>query len=176
MCSSWLAVVSSGRRADTPDRRTHGWRERLASSAEGEAAFAWGFALLQQMADDAVPCSLIHPDLINRSVLVADRELSGVFDWGCSSYGDHLYDLAWFEFWAPWHPQLDTALLRNALERRWREAGYAPRNLSARLAACYLHIGLDHLAYNAFLGDWRTLAATAERMWVLVTDEYGETG
>jgi hypothetical protein len=29
---------------------------------------------------------------------------------------------------------------------------------------CHLHIGLDHLAYNAHLGDWATLAATADRM------------
>jgi hypothetical protein len=35
--------------------------------------------------------------------------------------------------------------------------------------ACYLHIGLDHLAYNAYLGDWATLAATADRMRALVT-------
>jgi hypothetical protein len=40
--------------------------------------------------------------------------------------------------------------------------------MPARLAACYLHIGLDHLAYNAHLGDWETLAATAARMKMLV--------
>ena len=29
------------------------------------------------------------------------------------------------------------------------------------------HIGLDHLAYNAYLGDWVTLVATADRMRAL---------
>jgi hypothetical protein len=59
--------------------------------------------------------------------------------------------------------------LRSELERRWRESGYAPADKAARLMACYLHIGLDHLAYNAYLGDWPTLAATAARMRTLAT-------
>jgi hypothetical protein len=83
-------------------------------------------------------------------------------------YGDHLYDLAWFEFWAPWHPGLNVAYLRSELERRWHEVGYAPADKEARLIACYLHIGLDHLAYNAYRGDWSALAATAERLRTLM--------
>jgi hygromycin-B 4-O-kinase len=152
---------------DTPDRRTYGWRERLAASSEGDAAFTWGFALLERVASAAVPRCLVHCDLINRNVLVGAGRISAVFDWGCSLYGDHLYDLAWFEFWAPWLPHLDMRTLRSELERRWREGGYAPADKAARLMACYLHIGLDHLAYNAYLGDWPTLAATASRMRTL---------
>lgn len=155
---------------DTPDRRTYGWRRRLATLPEGDAAFTWGFALLQQVVTDAVPRSLLHCDLINRNVLVHEDEISGIFDWGCSIYGDHLYELAWFEFWAPWLPTLDSAYLRSALEGRWAEVGYTPANKAARLMACYLHIGLDHLAYNAYKGDWPAVAATAARMHALVTD------
>jgi hygromycin-B 4-O-kinase len=149
---------------DTPDRRTHGWRKKLARSPEGEAAFAWGFDLLQRVASDAVPRCLVHCDLLNRNVLVGDDRITGAFDWGCSLYSDHLYDLAWFEFWSPWHPGHDTDLLRAELEHRWRAASYWPEGMTARLRACYLHIGLDHLAYNAHLEDWPTLLATAERM------------
>lgn len=152
---------------DSPNQRTYGWRARLAASAAGQAAFDWGFARLQQLLDDTVPRSLIHADLLNRNVLVEGDAVSGVFDWGCAAYGDHLYDLAWFIFWAPWHPNLDVPLLRAALEQRWREGGYWPHNLDARLSACVLHIGLDHLAYNAYRGDWPTLALTAERMRAL---------
>ena len=121
------------------------------------------------MASDAVPRCLVHCDLINRNVLVSKDRISGVFDWGCSIYGDHLYDLAWFEFWAPWDPKLNIPYLRSELEQRWRDVGYAPEDKEARLMACYLHIGLDHLAYNAYLGDWTALVATAERMRTLVT-------
>jgi hygromycin-B 4-O-kinase len=155
---------------DSPDRRIHGWRNRLAASPEGEAAFTWGFEQLQRVASDSAPRCLTHCDLINRNVLVGDGKVTAVFDWGCSLYGDHLYDLAWFEFWAPWFPQLDIRLLRSELERRWREVGYAPENKTARLLACYLHIGLDHLAYNAYRGDGSAVAEVAARMRALATE------
>jgi hygromycin-B 4-O-kinase len=93
-----------------------------------------------------------------------------VFDWGCSVYGDHLYDLARFEFWSPWHPQLDMEALRTAIEQRWAERGYRPENKESRLKACYLHIGLEHLAYHAQLGNWTTLLGIAKRMRALVPE------
>jgi hygromycin-B 4-O-kinase len=166
--ASYLLTVGD----DTPDKRTYGWRNRLAISSEGEAAFSWGFDLLKQVASDSAPRCLVHCDLINRNVLVGGDKISGIFDWGCSLYGDHLYDLAWFEFWAPWYPELDMRRLRSELERRWREVGYSPEDKDSRLIACYLHIGLDHLAYNAYLGDWATLSATAERMRALATSPH----
>jgi hygromycin-B 4-O-kinase len=153
---------------DRPEQRGYGWRAALATSMEGQATFDWGLDLLQQAANDTVPRSLLHCDLTNRNVFVEGERITGVFDWGCSVYGDHLYDLAWFEFWAPWHPALNVAYLRSELERRWRAVGYAPADKEARLMACYLHIGLDHLAYNAYRGDWSVLAATAERLRTLV--------
>ena len=167
-CATWtefLLAVGD----DPPEHRTYGWRKRLATVPEGEAAFAWGIERLKQVATDAIPRCLTHCDLMNRNVLVQADQITAVFDWGCSLYGDHLYDLAWFEFWAPWTPELDIQLLKTALAQRWQEAGYAPENLDARLMACNLRIGLDHLAYNAYLGDWSTLTATAERMRTLVS-------
>jgi hygromycin-B 4-O-kinase len=149
---------------ETNDDRTVGRMAQLAQHPEGQATFRWGYDLLQEIVDDSVPRSLIHGDLINRNVLVEDGRLNGVFDWGCSVYGDHLYDLAWFEFWSPWYPDLDIELLRSALTARWREVGYFAHNMEARLTACYLHIGLDHLAYNAYLSDWPVLEATAKQM------------
>lgn len=158
---------------DLPERRTYGWREKLATSAEGEKVFWWGVDLLEAilvdtLVSDSIPRCLVHCDLMNRNVLVNEGKISGVFDWGCALYGDHLYDLAWFEFWAPWHPELDVGYLRRELEQRWHEVGYVPNGLGSRLLACYLHIGLDHLAYNAYLGDWDTLMTTVARMMALV--------
>jgi hygromycin-B 4-O-kinase len=153
---------------ETNDERSVGRMARLAKNPEGDATFRWGLALLQDVVDDSVPRSLIHADLTNRNVLVEDGRLTGVFDWGCSVYGDHLYDLALFEFWSSWYPDLDIGLLRLTLEQRWQKVGYVPPNMVNRLTACYQHIGLDHLAYNAYLGDWSMLAAIAERMRTLV--------
>jgi aminoglycoside phosphotransferase (APT) family kinase protein len=101
---------------DTPARRTYGWRARLVAFPQTDAIFTWGFDRLKQVANDSVPCCLIHGDLINRNVLVSDSRITGIFDWGCASYGDHLYELAWFEFWAPWFPSLNIDLLRSELE------------------------------------------------------------
>ena len=162
--SSHLLAVG----ADTPPQRTHGWRARLATSPVGDATFTWGYELLKQVVSDSIPRCLVHCDLMNRNVLVRDDKISAVFDWGCSLYGDHLYDLAWFEFWAPWTPQLDIQHLKVEMLRRWQDVGYAPEDKEARLMACYLHIGLDHLAYNAYRSDWATLLATAERMRTLM--------
>ena len=64
--SSHLLAVGE----DTPDQRTHGWRERLSASPSGDAAFTWGFELLKNVANDSVPRCLLHCDLINRNVLV----------------------------------------------------------------------------------------------------------
>jgi len=153
---------------DTPDQRNHGWRERLVLSPQGEATFVWGFDLLKRVVDDCVPRCLLHCDLTNRNVVVDGGQITGVFDWGCSVYGDHLYDLAQLEFWASWYPKLNVQYLRSAIEQQWADVGYTPENVDARLIACYLHIGLEHLAYHAHLGDWATLLAIAERMRALV--------
>jgi hygromycin-B 4-O-kinase len=149
---------------DTPAQRTHGWRARLIDHPHGEEMFAWGYQLLQQLLIDQIPRNLIHCDLLNRNVFVRENNISGVFDWGCTTYGDHLYELAWFDFWAPWHPNLNTASLHTELRQRWKLCGYTPANLDQRLLVCYLHIGLNHLAYNAYTGDQINFAGTAERM------------
>ncbi len=155
---------------ENPTLRTYGWRARLRASPEANATFSWGLGLLKQVVSDSVPRSLIHGDLINRNVLVNAARITGVFDWGCSRFGDHLYDLAWFEFWAPWFPKLDIPSLRLAIEKRWQEVGYVPQDKDSRLLSCYLHIGLDHLGYNAYLGDASALASTVERMRTLLAN------
>lgn len=150
--------------ADLPHLRTHGWRKRLAAQSEFDKLFVLGYARLEKVIRDDTPRSLLHCDLINRNALVENHRLSGIFDWGCSRYGDHLYELAWFEFWGSWYPELDMGLLRAGLEERWQDVGYEPLAKDDRLMACYLHIGLDHFAYNAYLGDWDALSYTANRM------------
>ncbi len=156
---------------DAPTHRTHGWRAKLQRSTAGDAAFCWGYALLESIAEqatDGVSRSLVHCDLMNRNVHVADAAIAGVFDWGCAIYGDHLCDLAWLQFWGPWFPELDLAALRAALDDRWRDVGYEVANRAARELASYLYIGLTHLAYNAYLEDWKGVADVEARMRELV--------
>ncbi len=150
---------------DDPSSRTHGWKSRLEREfPEGAKAFVRGFGRLREVVSDKAPRNLIHCDLMNRNVLVASDRISGVFDWGCSLYGDPLYEFALFEFWGAWYPNLDIPLLREAMEEAWDRAGVAPINPESRLKACHLAIGLDHIAYNAYGGKWKEAQEVIARM------------
>lgn len=164
-----LGIIQNQTNEDAGDGRGMGAMAKLAAFAPGKEAFDWGAARIRQVISDDISRSLTHGDLINRNVLVDDNGITGLFDWGCSRYGDHLYDLAWFEFWEPWHPNQDVPLLRSSLEAEWRSVGYTPHNKEARLLTCYLHIGLDHLIYNAYIDDFDVLMQTANRMKELCT-------
>ncbi|MDN5724984.1 MAG: aminoglycoside phosphotransferase family protein [Propionibacteriales bacterium] len=139
-----------------------GWRER--ADPDAVQLFDVGRTRLGELAVDDAPMSLVHADWINRNVHVADGRITAVFDWGCSQFADHLYDVAWFEFWAPWHPNLDVAQLREELATRWNSAGIAPLDNPDRLLACLLHIGLDHIVYNVVHGSLEQLRPTMDRL------------
>jgi hygromycin-B 4-O-kinase len=143
---------------DQPDSRTHGWESRLRADADRAAVFDRHASALARVAVDDVPRGVIHGDLLNRNVHVDGGRITGVFDWGCAAYGDPLYDLAWFEYMAPHHPEVDApALVGAALGDS--PARYARR----RLLACHLHIGVDHLGFNAAHGRWDAFALVAAR-------------
>lgn len=146
---------------DPPGRRTHGWRRALAGLPAEERAFETAWERLAALDLGEVERSVVHADLINRNVHVVGSAIAGVFDWGCSFYGDGLYELAWFEFMAPQHPEMDLPALLDACE-----VGVSAHR--DRMLACHLHIGLDHIAFNAHLGDRTMLGAVIARMEELV--------
>lgn len=156
--------------ADGPERRTHGWTKRLLESREGKSAFDAGLSCMTRLVD-ALPApgrSVVHADLINRNVLVEGGRITAVLDWGCSFYGDFLYDVAWLAFWAPWHPGLSKIDIVECARRHYAAIGLPVPGFEARLRCCMLHIGLDHLAYNAHLGDRAALADVVRRMFPLL--------
>jgi len=151
---------------DDGDSRLEGWQQRLEAEPTLFAGYhnsmsrLGGLCALSAVA--GVAPTLLHCDLIHRNVHVVGAAITAVFDWGCRRWGDHLYDLAWFDFWAPWHPNLDIGLLRAELANRW---GGEPD--PDRLAACLLHIGADHLAYNAAVGDLPAARVVFDRLVAL---------
>ncbi len=149
---------------DDLDPRGAGWPAKLALSDRGSQAFDTGLARLRSLDIGDVPLTLVHGDLINRNVHVEDGRITGVFDWGCQRWGDHLFDLCWFEFWAPWHTNLDLDPLRAELERRWANVGYVPERRQERSLACLIYIGLEHLIYNATIDGWADLDEVVDRM------------
>jgi hygromycin-B 4-O-kinase len=110
---------------------------------------------------------LVHADLLHDNVLVADGRVSGIFDWGCSLYGDFLYDIAWLSFCSPLFPAW--RCVDYAAEARFHYAAIGLRvpDFAARLRCYELHIGLAAQAYNAFKGRWGELEAMAQRTLAL---------
>lgn len=155
---------------DNPSRRTFGWRRRLRSEAPGaERVFAAGLEALEDLAGAAPEArNLVHGDLINRNVLADAPRLNAVFDWGCSFYGDHLYDVAWLEFWAPWHPGIAATPIRPEILRHFEVSGIEVPHFEQRMRCCKIHIALDHQAYNAHTGDWATLAQVTDLLAALL--------
>jgi hygromycin-B 4-O-kinase len=149
---------------DRPGERTHGWRERLVASPTGsdpfEAALARLDALIPECAEER---HLIHSDLLNFNVLVEDGRISAVIDWGCAMYGDLLYDLAWFAFWAPWYAAWHGIDFRSEAARHYASIDLAVPRFEERLTCCQIHIGLAAQAYNTFKERWDALEETARR-------------
>jgi hygromycin-B 4-O-kinase len=165
-----LAVI------DEPnDGRIAGWRDNLRANRERQADFDWGFELLDELTGgslvDSVVRGISHQDMLNRNVHVSGSRITGLFDWGCAAYADHLYELSLFEFWNPWHPEVDVVALRAELEANWQRSGFTAERVAERLRVCHLHNGLVHLMYGAYLENWDTLWQTAERMRDLVGDD-----
>jgi len=164
---TWRDVLLSAGRED-PDHRTKGWRARLGQSPRGMTSFDRGLERLDAITHGlTVGPTMLHNDLVNQNVFVADSTVTGVFDWGCAFAGDFLYDIAAIVFWTPWYPALEEFDLLAAALAHYDAAGADLTDVDRRLEACALHVGLVHIGYNAYLGDWDTLDRTAER-----TDTY----
>ena len=139
---------------DDPGQRTHGWRRALAANPAAERVFESALAALESAVDSCPERrDLVHNDLLHRNVFVDRRgRIAGVIDWANSMYGDSLYDLALLAFWSPWFQAIDEAVV--VAQARSRLAA-GDDDFGERLRAYQLHIGLDHIAYNAFLGPER---------------------
>ncbi|MCJ7626316.1 MAG: aminoglycoside phosphotransferase family protein [Anaerolineaceae bacterium] len=140
---------------DHTDGRIHGWKEKLAASSVGIDRFNDLFAqfapLLGKCPEDR---HLIHADLLHYNLLIADSKISAVIDWGCSKYGDFLYELAWFTFWSPWFPSMGGIDFRKLARRHYTEIGLDVPHFDERMKAYELHIGLDSIVYCAFIENW----------------------
>ncbi|MGI8486005.1 MAG: phosphotransferase family protein [Thermomicrobiales bacterium] len=160
---SWRDVLLSVS-SDPPEHRGYGWRQRLATSPVGSGMFDEALATMEVLADQ-VPNErhLIHSDLLNFNVLVANDRLSGVIDWGCSLYGDFLYDIAWFAFYAPWYPAWKGIDFLAEAQRHYAGIGLDVPGFADRLRCYQIHIGLGDQSYNSTLGKWDKVIQSGRR-------------
>lgn len=169
---SWRAALLDVGSDATADR-IHGWGARMAASAPGSAPFDEGLHRLHSLIDHCPEDRhLVHSDLLHFNVLVADDRISAVVDWGCSMYGDFLYDIAWFVFWAPWYPEWRGIDFKAEALRHFRTIGLTVPRFAERLRCYQIHIGLDSLKYNAFMERWDELETVARRTLALARDEH----
>ncbi len=81
-----------------------------------------------------------------------------------------LYDIAWLHFWLPWFPARASVDPREEARRHYEATGLAVPGFEARLRCYTAHIGIDGMAYSAFLGDWVEFEQKAERALRLVSE------
>jgi hygromycin-B 4-O-kinase len=149
--SSWKDALLT---LETARPRIDGWKHRLQRWPQIQRAFDEGVEHLHVLTDQ-VPSrrDVIHRDLVNRNVLVAGAEVTSVFDWGCSMYGDHLYDVAWLTFCASYTTGFDRSDVHRRARAHYAAQGIAPDDFDLRINCYELHIGLGALIYRAFLGE-----------------------
>jgi hygromycin-B 4-O-kinase len=168
---SWKAALLDVA-TDRPEDKGHGWRRRLEESATGAERFD---EALDQLSALAAFCPeerhLIHRDLIHFNVLVDNDRISAVLDWGCSLYGDFLYDLASIGFWSAWYPAWRGIDVRAETVRHFAAIGLEVPHFDERFRCCQIHAGLDAQQFQALVGDWDNLEMAAARTLALARGE-----
>lgn len=150
-------------RSDHAENLVSGWYANLAGSALGTAAFEQLYGRFATLVGQCPEVrELIHSDLLNYNLLVQNNKISAVIDWQCGLFGDSLYDVAWFVFYAPWYPAFAEVQLTQKLVAHFGASAGDAANLQARLLCYQLHIGLGSIAYNAFKQDWKAAQEVAE--------------
>lgn len=166
--SSWRDFLLSID-TDNPKSKIHGWRVSLESSPQGAEFFDQVVNRFRNLAEKTYEGRhLIHTDLLHFNVLTKDNKISAVIDWGNAMYGDFLYDLANFTFWAPLHPAIQKIDWKTKAKQYFLDKGIEVQNFEERLLICELHIGLAGMARNAYNKSWKELDATMKRIADLV--------
>ena len=102
---------------------------------------------------------LVHGDLLHQNVLVRKSgDIDAIFSWKCSVLGDFLFDVAWLELWAPWHPALENTQFGLKLAQQLEVTQSALENAAMRLHLYKLQIGAHHLGWFSSIGDHSNLA------------------
>jgi hygromycin-B 4-O-kinase len=141
---------------DSPGSLINGWRLKLEASRMGTQTYDTLRRMLVELIERIPEVrGLVHSDLLNRNVLAMPGRITALLDWGSSFYGDPLYDIAWFVFYEPWYPHFGTInLAQQLLDDYHADPAADQRQIDDRLLACLLDIGLNSIAYNAFIENW----------------------
>ena len=166
--ASWPAFLLD---ITASDDRPDGWHAALVESSTGIGPFDEAAARLAELVGHC-PSErwLVHSDLLHWNVLVDGGSISAVVDWQCAMYGDFLYDIAWLAFWAQWNAAWRDINWLAEAERHFQAIGLDVPALAERMQAYRIHIGLDGLRYNAYMGRWDEVAVVAVRTFAVARE------
>jgi hygromycin-B 4-O-kinase len=156
------AVLTVG--MTVPPGRNEGWRERLEASPTGLGPFEEALARVHELVHVCPEeRHLIHDDLLNRNVLVQDDRITAVLDWGSSSHGDFLWDVALLVYGSAWFPAWSRIDFAGEAARHYAALALPVPSFEERLRCYAIRIGLSGMAYSAWKERWDHVAWHAAR-------------
>ncbi|MDO8451887.1 MAG: phosphotransferase [bacterium] len=162
--NSWKEYISEPG-IDVPTMRIHGWKEKLVRRTHEHDIFNQAYKqLVSMIAFCPEERHIIHSDLLHFNVLVKDREIAAVLDWGCAKYGDFLYDVAWFIFWQFYYPSMKGIDFKEETRHHFSNHGADVSHYEERLKCYQLHIGIEALMYCSFKENWQNAEMVAQRL------------
>lgn len=157
---------------DNETERVHGWHANMAKFPDVAASYNEVLEYLKSHLDLCPEIRhLLHTDLLHFNVMVGDGKINAVVDWGNGMYGDFLYELAAFSFYAPWYPAMADIDWRLEARRHLEEIGCEVPNFEERLKCYEAHIGLGGMAYSASIEEWKDMEDNANRAIKLIRGE-----
>lgn len=161
---SWHQYLLETIKPDTNRAR----KDFLAALAERPALGGLYNAACERIRDLLAYCperrDLIHGDLLHQNVLVSGNaeEITAVFSWKCSAFGDFVYDVAWCTHWAPWHPGI-AAIDVFGLTIDADDLNESDRRHISERHHCYeLQIAASHIGWYLWTQDEENLALLAD--------------
>jgi hygromycin-B 4-O-kinase len=145
------------------------WRSGLASRPETSALFN---RVYQEMTRLLEYCPeerhLIHNDLLHFNLITRENKVAGVIDWGCSLYGDFLYDLAMFDLWSFYYPSMEGINWRVEAKKYFEKLEVNTHSFEERLKCYQCHLALDTINYNVFKNNEKNLAVITDRIQKII--------
>jgi hygromycin-B 4-O-kinase len=135
--------------SDRPDNLVHGWKKKLAEIPETYNKYEWFYKQLEKLVKYCPEHKrVIHSDLLYQNLLVHNHKINAVLDWGCSMFGDPVYDIAIFDFFEPWFPAFTQVNLIPRMRQSFLEQSPDNRHsFEERMVACQIHLTLGNIMF-----------------------------
>lgn len=165
---SWREFLASVNIYDSVSRVD--WRDGLSSREETRALFDRVYqeltGLLEYCPEDR---HLIHNDLLHFNLITNENRVVGVIDWGCSLYGDFLYDLAMFDLWKFYYPSMACIDWKGEVKKYFENIGVELPNFDKRLKCYQCHLALDAIKYTVFKNNEKDLKLITDRIKEIIS-------